>query len=79
MVKFSSCHGQLILVDDLLLIQTESGDVVLADASPDAFNERARFPALDSHTWNSPTLATPYLLVRNDKEAACYGSGEKVC
>ena len=65
-------HGQLILVDDLLLIQTESGDVVLVDASPDEHNERARFPALNSHTWNAPTLAAPYLLVRNDREAACY-------
>ena len=65
-------HGQLILVDDLLLIQTESGDVVLVDASPDEHNERARFPALSNHTWNAPTLAAPYLLVRNDREAACY-------
>ncbi|MCY4352268.1 MAG: PQQ-like beta-propeller repeat protein [Gemmatimonadetes bacterium] len=65
-------HGQLILVDDLLLIQTESGDVVLVDASPIEHNERARFPALSNHTWNAPTLAAPYLLVRNDREAACY-------
>ena len=65
-------HGQLILVNDLLLIQTESGDVVLVDASPIEHNERASFPALSSHTWNSPTLAAPYLLVRNDREAACY-------
>ena len=65
-------HGQLILVNDLLLIQTESGDVVLVDASPIEHNERTRFPALSSHTWNSPTLAAPYLLVRNDREAACY-------
>ena len=65
-------HGQMILVDDLLLIQTESGDVVLVDALPGEFKERARFPALDGHTWNNPTLAAPYLLVRNDKEAACY-------
>lgn len=65
-------HGQLILVDDLLLIQTESGDVVLVDASSIEHNERARFPALSSHTWNAPTFAAPYLLVRNDREAACY-------
>jgi len=65
-------HGQLILVNDLLLIQTELGDVVLVDASPNEHNERARIPALNSHTWNSPAFAAPYLLVRNDKEAACY-------
>ncbi len=65
-------HGQLILVDDHLLIQSESGDIALVDASPVEHRERARFPALGSRTWNSPTLAAPYLLVRNDREAACY-------
>ena len=65
-------HGQLILADDLLLIQAESGDVVLVSASPTAHQELARFPALSSKTWNHPALAMPYLLVRNDREAACY-------
>lgn len=23
-------------------------------------------------TWNNPTLAGPYLLIRNNKEAACF-------
>jgi hypothetical protein len=23
-------------------------------------------------TWNNPALAGPYLLIRNDREAACY-------
>ncbi len=65
-------HGQLMMVGNLLLIQTESGDVVLVDVNPDEFKERARFPALNSKTWNNPALAGSYLLVRNDREAACY-------
>jgi len=65
-------HGQLLLVDDVLLIQAESGAVVLVAATPDAHRELARFDALEGKTWNSPTLAAPYLLVRNDLEAACY-------
>ncbi|MBT3603144.1 MAG: hypothetical protein HN521_08770, partial [Candidatus Latescibacteria bacterium] len=65
-------HGQLILVEDLLLIQTEHGDVVLVDATPESYTERASFPALNDRTWNNPTFAAPYLLVRNDQEAACY-------
>ena len=64
--------GQTLLVDDLLLIQTEPGPVVLAAAKPDAFQELGRIPALGSKTWNHPTLAGRYLLVRNDQEAACY-------
>ena len=65
-------HGQLLLVEDLLLIQTESGDVVLVAASPEGHQELTRFAALDGKTWNSPALAGNQLFVRNDREAACY-------
>lgn len=65
-------HGQLLLVDEVLLIQAENGDVVLVNAQPDIHQELARFSALEGKTWNNPTLAGPYLLVRNNKEAACY-------
>jgi len=65
-------HGQMIGVDDLLLVQAESGDVVLVEANPDAHKEISRFAALDGKTWNHPALAGEYLLVRNDREAACY-------
>jgi outer membrane protein assembly factor BamB len=62
----------VLLVDDVLLIQTEPGDVVLVQASPDGHQELARFAALTSKTWNNPALAGDLLLVRNDLEAACY-------
>jgi outer membrane protein assembly factor BamB len=65
-------HGQMILVDRTLLVQTEEGELVLVDPSPDGLKEIARFNALDAKTWNPPALAAPFLLVRNDKEAACY-------
>jgi outer membrane protein assembly factor BamB len=64
-------HGQLLLVGDLLLIQAENGDVALVEANPEEFRELARIPVLDGKTWNHPALAGPYLVVRNDKEAAC--------
>jgi outer membrane protein assembly factor BamB len=64
--------GQTLIVDDLVLIQSEAGPVVLAVANPEAFEELGRLPALSSKTWNYPTLAGRYLLVRNDQEAACY-------
>jgi outer membrane protein assembly factor BamB len=65
-------HGQLILVGDLLLIQTEGGAVVLVEASPDAHRELARLEALGGKTWNPPALAGRLLLVRNNREAVCY-------
>jgi len=64
--------GQSLLVDDLVLVQAEHGFVALAAASPSGFNEFARFPALDSKTWNHPVLSGRHLLVRNDREAACF-------
>ena len=65
-------HGQLLLVDDLLLVQEESGDVVLVEATPSAFHELTSFPALSGKTWTCPALSGHRLLVRNDREAACY-------
>jgi len=64
--------GQSLLVNDVLLVQSESGPVYLAAAQPDGYRELAQLPALDSKTWNYPTLAGRYLLVRNDREAVCY-------
>jgi len=64
--------GQTLLVDDLVIIQSEPGAVVLAEAKPDGFKELGRISALSAKTWNHPTLAGRYLLVRNSEEMACY-------
>ncbi|MEO8494513.1 MAG: PQQ-binding-like beta-propeller repeat protein [Planctomycetota bacterium] len=65
-------HGQVLLVDDLLLVQAEAGDVVLVEADPGRFREVARLSALSSRTWNYPVLAGAYLLARNEQEIACF-------
>jgi outer membrane protein assembly factor BamB len=65
-------HGQVLLVEDLLLVQAESGEVVLAEASPKGFHKLGELPAFKSKTWNNPALAGGRLFVRNDQEAACY-------
>jgi outer membrane protein assembly factor BamB len=65
-------HGQLLLVAGLLLVQTEEGELVLVEPSPEAYRELGRFEALDGKTWNPPALAGSLLLVRNDREAAAY-------
>ncbi len=65
-------HGQMLLVGDLLLIMAESGDIVLAEPNPAEFRERARHKVFSAKTWNPPALAGALLLVRNDREAACF-------
>ena len=56
----------------LLLVTAESGDMVLVQPVPEEHRELTRFSALRGKTWNPPALAGEYLVVRNDKEAACY-------
>jgi len=67
-------HGQVLLVGDLLLVLSESGELALVEASPKRYRELAQLQVLspDDVTWNNPALAPPYLLVRNAREAACY-------
>ena len=65
-------HGQLLLVGELLLIVTEKGDVVMVEPNPSELRELGRFGAFDSKTWNPPALSGRHLLVRNNREAACY-------
>jgi outer membrane protein assembly factor BamB len=65
-------YGQLILCHDSLLVQMESGEIALVHATPERFQEWGRFSALSHRTWNHPVLAGNRLLVRNDREAACF-------
>ena len=65
-------HGQVLLVDDLLLLVAEDGDVVLIDPNPEGLTEVARFAALKGKTWATPALAGDLLIVRSETEAACY-------
>ena len=65
-------HGQMILVEDLLLLLSEKGELILIRPNPDSLQELARLPVLEGKTWNPPALAGQLLLVRNERQAACY-------
>lgn len=64
--------GQTLIVGDVIVVQNENGTVHACAASPDGFRELGRIAALSSKTWNHPTVAGRYLLVRNDREASCW-------
>jgi outer membrane protein assembly factor BamB len=67
-------HGQALLLADqrLLLVLTETGEVVLVAADPRKLEELGRFQAIEGKTWNHPVIARGRLYVRNDQEMACY-------
>ncbi|MFO7901048.1 MAG: PQQ-binding-like beta-propeller repeat protein [Pirellulaceae bacterium] len=65
-------HGQILGVGDVILVQAESGHVVMVEFNPDQLVELGRFEALSERTWNNPCLFGSTLLVRNASEIACY-------
>ncbi len=66
--------GQVLLLADcdLLLVVSETGDVVLLQATAEKHQELARFQALEGKTWNHPVVIGDRLYVRNAAEAACF-------
>jgi outer membrane protein assembly factor BamB len=67
-------RGQVILLEDqgLLLVVSESGEVILQAADAQARKELGRFQALNGKTWNHPIVANGRLYLRNAEEMACY-------
>lgn len=76
-------QGQMIIVNRHILILSEDGRVVLLPASSEPIGgnkgprEIAKMPVLEGITWNVPTVAGPYVLVRNGEQAACLFSEKK--
>jgi outer membrane protein assembly factor BamB len=63
--------GSVMLVGDRLLILRETGELVLAAASPDAFRPVARAQILPATVRAFPALANGLLYVRNEKTLVC--------
>jgi len=70
-------QGQVLLAGDLFVAQSESGDVVFVALDQSEYRELLRVPALTSKTWNIPTLAGRFLLVRNDRQVICFELPER--
>lgn len=65
-------YGQLLLVENLLLILAESGDLILVEANPEEFREVSRIRALKGKSWSHPAIGNGLLLVRNGRQACAF-------
>ncbi|QEG41565.1 outer membrane protein assembly factor BamB family protein [Roseimaritima ulvae] len=65
-------QGQMLRVEDTLVVQVETGEVALVSCQSDRFVELARLDGLDSNTWNYPAVSGRRLLVRSSREAVAY-------
>jgi len=68
-------YGQILLAGSHIIVLTESGDLVLLRATPQAHEEVARFSAIEGKTWNHMAIAGGILLVRNAREMAAFRVG----
>jgi outer membrane protein assembly factor BamB len=65
-------YGQVLRVEDLLLVMNENGTMTLVAADKNAYRELGNFPMLEGQTWNTFCLVQDHLLVRNSEQAACF-------
>jgi outer membrane protein assembly factor BamB len=67
-------HGEVLLIPDsgVLLVLSETGELILMRATPENPEELGRLQALNGKTWNHPVIAHGRLFVRNGEEMACY-------
>ncbi|MGF1484842.1 MAG: PQQ-binding-like beta-propeller repeat protein [Opitutales bacterium] len=69
--------GQLILVDNKLVIFTTDGELAIATPSPSRYQEEARMQALPRQSWVEPAYADGIVFLRNnDGRAAAFRIGE---
>ena len=64
--------GSVVIVDKRLIILSEAGDLVIAEATPTAFHEVSRTHVLDKTCWTRPVIADGRIYCRNS-------GGDLVC
>lgn len=65
-------NGQILLVGDKLLIHSEDGELVLAEASPISFQPLGSIKTISGTCWNTISLVGNRVLVRSEREMACF-------
>ncbi len=65
-------YGSVLKVNNLLVVLTEDGDLVLVEPRPDAYREIDRVHTVNGLCWNNPAISQGRIYVRSQTEAAAY-------
>lgn len=60
--------GSLVASGDLLFVLSDTGEVALVHATPEAYREAGRLEVMEGRSWTSPSLADGHLYVRDFDE-----------
>ncbi len=64
--------GSLIIVDNKLMVLSDTGKLIQIKATSDSYTEQGSFQAIKGKSWTAPSFANGKLYVRNLTEMACY-------
>ncbi|HRZ94552.1 MAG TPA: PQQ-binding-like beta-propeller repeat protein, partial [Candidatus Paceibacterota bacterium] len=67
--------GGVLLADGHILVLSDTGDLILVEATPAAYKEVARFDALAGKCWNAPALSGGRVYARSTTEGVCLEIG----
>jgi hypothetical protein len=69
--------GNVILVDDHLVVLGDQGQLGLVKATPQAYHEVARMDAVGGKCWTTPAYADARIYVRSTTEGVCLNASGK--
>ena len=70
-------QGNVILVGNRLVALAEDGNLVIVEATPDAYKEIARTKAFQDKCWSTPAFADGKIYVRSISQGICFDVSEK--
>ncbi|MEZ5403362.1 MAG: PQQ-binding-like beta-propeller repeat protein [Bryobacteraceae bacterium] len=70
-------YGQVLLASGRLVVLSERGELALVKAAPAAYEEIAKFQAIEGKTWNTHAIADGVVYVRNAEEMAAFRLGAR--
>lgn len=65
-------HGQIMMIDDIIVVQDEDGPLHFLRPHETGFDELLTVEALDGISWANPAVYDNKLLVRNATTVVCY-------